>query len=239
MEIIKKIIKKQENLHESRQPVIAFLGDSVTQGCYELFMQDGRIKPATRASEGYSSKVKELLELLYPTVPVNIINAGISGDSAFGGLRRLERDVLSYKPDLVVVCFGINDSGLEADGLERYKESLAGIFDGIKSFGAEIIFMTPSLKTDVVDEVMEEPMEKIALDVARNEREGWLEKYISEAKKICAEKDVTICDCHRKWMLLRENKVNINGILSNKINHPVEKMHWLFAYELVSTMFEK
>ena len=52
MEIIKKIIKKQENLHESRQPVIAFLGDSVTQGCFELFMQDGRIKPATRASEG-------------------------------------------------------------------------------------------------------------------------------------------------------------------------------------------
>ena len=37
MKIIDKILAKQANLHENRQPVIAFLGDSVTQGCFEIY----------------------------------------------------------------------------------------------------------------------------------------------------------------------------------------------------------
>ena len=183
MKIIDKIILKQENLHESRQPVIAFLGDSVTQGCFELFVQNGRVKPATRPKSGYVEKVKELFEILYPTVPVNIINAGISGDSAYGGAKRLERDVLSYNPDLVVVCFALNDSGLEQDGLKRYTDSLREIFDRVADFGAEIIFMTPNIKNDNVDISMGEQIDKIAEEVAENERNGWLLKYLDEAKK--------------------------------------------------------
>ncbi len=237
MKIIEKIIKKQENLHESRQPVIAFLGDSVTQGCFELFVREGKIKPVTRSDCSYAAKVKEILEFLYPTVPINIINAGISGDSAYGGALRLERDVLSYNPDLVIVCFGLNDSSLEADGILRYKESLTKIFGEIRNIGAEVIFMTPSLKTDKVDVVIEEAFNKIAEETAENERLGWLSKYIDEAKKICAEKNVPVCDCYKKWLTLRENSVNINHLLANRINHPVEKMHWLFAYELITTMF--
>lgn len=51
------------------------------------------------------------MNILYPEVPVNIVNAGISGDCAEGGLKRLERDVLSYNPDLIVVCYGLNEVG--------------------------------------------------------------------------------------------------------------------------------
>jgi len=239
MKIIEKIIAKQEDFRGSRQPVIAFLGDSITQGCFELFIKDGKIKPATRPEDGYVQKVRKILEMLYPTVPLSIVNAGISGEAAYGGALRLQRDVLSYNPDLVIVCFGVNDSGLEADGISGYKEALSQIFDEIKAFGAEVIFMTPSLKTDKVDMLEGNEIDEVAESVAKNEREGWLFKYVSEAKKICEEKNVPVCDCHKKWLTLRENKVDINNLLSNKINHPTEKMHWLFAYELVTTMFEK
>ena len=37
-----------------------------------------------------------MFALLYPGVPVQFINAGISGDNAPSGLQRLERDVLAY-----------------------------------------------------------------------------------------------------------------------------------------------
>lgn len=136
-------------------------------------------------------------------------------------------------------CFGVNDSGLEAGGILKYKEALAKVFDEIKNAGAEIIFMTPSLKTDRVDIIMKDAFHKIAEETVENERSGWLSKYIDEARKICEEKNVPVCDCYKKWLILKENNVNINDLLSNRINHPIEKMHWLFAYELVTTMFEK
>lgn len=56
---------------------------------------------------GYAADVRKLFALLYPGVPVQFINAGISGDNAPSGLQRLERDVLAYHPDLTVVCFGL------------------------------------------------------------------------------------------------------------------------------------
>lgn len=72
------------------------------------------------------------MNILYPEVPVNIVNAGISGDCAEGGLKRLERDVLSYNPDLIVVCYGLNEVGKSKDGLDLYINSLWGIFTKIK-----------------------------------------------------------------------------------------------------------
>ena len=40
---------------------------------------------------------------------VDIINAGISGDTTIGGLGRIERDVLSHQPGIVIIGLGGND----------------------------------------------------------------------------------------------------------------------------------
>ena len=118
MEIINKIKEKQKDLHGQRQPVIAFLGDSVTQGCFDLYIQDERWRPYTESNKAYHEKVREIFSMLYPTVPLQIINAGISGDCAKNAYKRLERDILSFSPDLVVVCFGLNDASFGADGID-------------------------------------------------------------------------------------------------------------------------
>jgi lysophospholipase L1-like esterase len=73
---------------------------------------------------------------------VNIINSGISGDSAIGGAERLERDVLAYNPDLCVVSYGLNDSGRGEEGIEIYKERLESIFSRLADKGIEIIFLS-------------------------------------------------------------------------------------------------
>ena len=41
---------------------------------------------------------------------MSVRNAGISGDLTAGGLARLDRDVLTYRPKLVVVELGVNDA---------------------------------------------------------------------------------------------------------------------------------
>ena len=70
---------------------VVFLGDSITEG-HRL--------PADVA---FPHRLGQALG-------VRAINAGISGDTTAGGLRRLERDVLTHEPRLVVVALGVNDA---------------------------------------------------------------------------------------------------------------------------------
>jgi lysophospholipase L1-like esterase len=51
------------------------------------------------------------IDLLRQRLPaaVRVINAGINGDTTINLLRRLERDVVPYRPDLIVLLVGLND----------------------------------------------------------------------------------------------------------------------------------
>ena len=88
MNILKKIRAKQADLFAP--PVaIAFLGDSVTQGCFEVYLtSEGAVQTVFEPESGYAADVRKLFALLYPGVPVQFINAGISGDTAAAGTRR-------------------------------------------------------------------------------------------------------------------------------------------------------
>ena len=147
MKIIEKFERKAKDLDGERQITIAFIGDSVTHGCFEDIQPSATtLETVYDAENTYHTKVRKIFNLLYPSVPINIINAGINGDKADKGLKRLERDVISYSPDLCVVCFGLNDSCQTVENaLETYNDSIKGIFTKLKEKGVEIIFMTPNM----------------------------------------------------------------------------------------------
>ena len=86
MKIIEKIREKQSCIGGRRQPCVAFLGDSVTQGCFEIYNDKGRVETTFYPAEAYAEKVKSIFAALYPSVPLNVINAGISGDTSWGEL---------------------------------------------------------------------------------------------------------------------------------------------------------
>lgn len=157
MNILKKIRAKQADLFAP--PVaIAFLGDSVTQGCFEVYLtSEGAVQTVFEPESGYAADVRKLFALLYPGVPVQFINAGISGDNAPSGLQRLERDVLAYHPDLTVVCFGLNDACRGDETQEEYASALDGIFTKLKEAGSEIIFMTPNMMNTRLSEKLTVP----------------------------------------------------------------------------------
>lgn len=238
MKIIEKFKQKQASLHGSRQPVIAFLGDSVTQGCFEIYNNKGSVQTTFYPEDAYSAKVKQIFSMLYPSVSLNVINAGISGDTSWGGLARLERDILSFHPDLVVVCYGLNDAGAGEAKLEVYENSLREIFARILESGAEVIFLTPNLRSNDPDYRNPDPLlEKCVRGIAENERAGWLQKYLERARCAAAEMQVPVCDCNALWLAMADGGVNTNALLSNDVNHPTKELHWMFAYELVKTMF--
>lgn len=240
MEIIKKISEKAKNIPGVKAPTIAFLGDSVTQGCFELFMENEKWFGSVYDYKNvYHARVKEMLGILFPSAPINIINAGVGGESAKDGLARLSRDVLAYSPDLTVVCFGLNDCCFGEQNLENYIDSLKGIFEKLREAGSEIIFMTPNMMNTNVSYRTEPPMlVGNAERAAKVQSDGTYEKFLDKARELCKECGVPVCDCYKKWKLMYENGVDVTSLMSNFVNHPIREMHLLFAGMLVNTMFE-
>lgn len=236
MEIMRKIAA--ENRENPGSVTIAFLGDSVTQGCFEVYQrEDQSIAPVFEQWNAYHAYLGRILSMLYPKVPVNIVNAGISGDTAERGLERLDRDVLRHAPDLAVICFGLNDAGGGMDGVGRYGEALREIFHRLGVNGIERIFLTPNMmNTRISPHIREKAIRKTAAQTMKIQLDGTFDAYMEEAKRVCGDCGVAVCDCYEKWKLLEKNGVDITELLSNRINHPSREMNWLFAVSLLETM---
>ena len=237
MEILNKIIAKQNDVFGAEPITIAFIGDSVTQGCFEMYRSNGQgYKPEFRVEEGYHNKLRSILQMLYPSVPINMIYGGINGDNATRGLGRIERDICRFKPDLTIFSFGLNDCNFGLERLDEYKSSLKGIIDALRACGSEMIFMTPNMVADQVSEEVDDADLRALYKPSIEIMIVTFEKYIDAAREVCAENNVTVCDCTAIWKKLKDNEVDIMRLLSDRMNHPLEKMHWLFAFMLARTI---
>ena len=238
MKIMDKFVDKVDDNYNQSGVTIAFFGDSVTQGCFEVYCSASeKIETVFDKENAYHAHLQRIFATVYPSVPVNIINAGVSGDNAVHALQRIERDVIKFCPDLVVVCFGLNDSGQGAEGVKAYGNALAEIFKMLLMSGTEIVFMTPNMmNTDVSVHITDPYVKDVAKKKMIIQKQGILDMYIEEAKRVCSEYNIKVCDCYEKWKLLEKNGANITELLANKINHPTRAMNWLFAVSLFETM---
>ena len=107
------------------KPKIIILGDSLTAG---LGLDVNLAYPALVANQ--------LGELGYPT---DIINAGQSGDTTAGGLRRVDW-LLKQNPDLLIVELGAND-GMRGIPLPEIEKNLNGIIDKAQANGTPVFLM--------------------------------------------------------------------------------------------------
>lgn len=240
MRIRKKIADKQKNINSAEPVTIVCLGDSVTQGCFECYVKEpGVIETVFDYESSYSTRLRQMLNTLYPSVQFNIINSGISGDNACGGVSRLERDVLKYSPDLVVVGFALNDSSGGQDGLERYKTSLEKIVSAVKDSGAECIILTPNMMNTAVSYQLKD---KELIDAARYfaeiQNEGFLDSYVETAKAVAEAMNVPVCDIYAKWKKMAAAGVNITEMLANKLNHPIRPLHNMIASMLLDMLLD-
>ncbi len=110
---------------------IAFMGDSITQ--------------AGAAPNGYVRLVISGLEAA--GVKTTAIPAGISGHKSNQMLARLERDVLSKKPDWMTLSCGVNDVWHGARGvpLDQYKVNITKIVDRCQAAGVKVVILTSTM----------------------------------------------------------------------------------------------
>lgn len=235
MKIIDKIIDKQNNRGTADSITIVCLGDSVTEGCFECYINEqGRIATVYDRNHSYSVRLKEMLTHLYPTVQINVINSGFSGGWAHNGVQTLERDVLKFSPDLVIVSYGLNDSGNGVQGIDEYAKSLEAIFERIEASGAEIIFLTQNFMcTKVSPHITEPSMKELAEELCKRQNTGLMDMYFDKAKEICKNYGAEICDLYSVWKAMAQSGVNTTELLSNKLNHPIREYHYYIAIKLI------
>lgn len=137
---------------------IAFLGDSITQGGWQNPVGYVRLVMAGLAANG---------------VQAEAVPAGISGHKSNDMLGRLERDVLSKKPQWMTLSCGVNDVWHEKRGVplndataavegaydakvaERgtYEKNISQIVDRAQAAGVRVVLLTAT----VIHENLESP----------------------------------------------------------------------------------
>ena len=223
MKVSEKILLGREGLQKHGPINIVVLGDSVTHGAVNGYYDYENV---------YWNVLKRKLHDFREYMPVNIISAAIDGTTAKASLERLEKQVFLHEPDLLIVCFGLNDVN---GTLDDYLDSLKVIFEQAKAANCDTIFMTPNmLNTYVADDAPAQHRE-YAFVTAEMQNSGKMDRYIYSAIDLAKEMGITVCDCYSKWKKLAETE-DITMLLANRINHPTQEMHKLFAdslYEII------
>jgi acyl-CoA thioesterase-1 len=98
---------------DSGPPAVLFLGTSLTAGL------------GLSESEAYPARIQEKMDSA--GIPLKVVNAGVSGETSAGGLRRV--DWLLHQPVAVLVLeLGANDA-LRGQDLEATRRNLQAIID--------------------------------------------------------------------------------------------------------------
>ncbi|MHB1462163.1 MAG: SGNH/GDSL hydrolase family protein [Armatimonadota bacterium] len=94
----------------------------------------------------YTRYVMDYFTMRYPGVTYHFRNAGWSGDTAPGGANRLRRDVLSLKPDVVTIVFGMNDgkyTKFSQENFDAYMNGMKKIVQQLKQAKVKVVLLTP------------------------------------------------------------------------------------------------
>jgi acyl-CoA thioesterase-1 len=144
---------------------IVAVGSSSTTGLWVL--RRGGTYPEVMARE---------LAALRPQSRIEVVNSGQVGDTITGMVGRFDRDVLAYRPDLVVWQLGTNDVawGGSAGGL---KELIVNGVRALRAAGPDVILMDLQYAPMVLASSQHPVMQAMIAEAARQERVGLFSRF--------------------------------------------------------------
>ena len=108
------LVNSLKAINDRKRATVAFIGGSITE------------------MDGYRPMVSKWLESSFPETQFDFVNAGISSTCSTTGAFRLERDVLSSNPDLILIEFAVNDDQDASHSREACIRGMEGIIRHIK-----------------------------------------------------------------------------------------------------------
>jgi lysophospholipase L1-like esterase len=191
---------------------IVFFGDSITEAA---------VKPG-----GYIVQIAELATKDKVSDSYDFIGAGISGNKVYDLYLRLENDVLSKNPDVVVIFIGVNDvwhkrthgTGTDADRFERF---YTAIIRKLQEKNIKVVLCTPAAVGEKTD--------------SSNELDGDLNKYSNIVRSLAKINNLPLIDLRKAFLAYNyqhnpENKES--GILTSDGVHLNAKGNQFVADEM-------
>jgi lysophospholipase L1-like esterase len=199
-------LKTRQMLLSGGKVRVVCFGDSVTGVYYH-----------TGSRRAYTDMLGIALRRASPQAKVAMINAGISGHTTVNALARIDRDVLSHKPDLVTVMFGLND--MTRVPLDAYRANLKTIVAKCRAIGSEVVLATPNC----VVTTGSRPTEKLI-------------QYCDVVREVGRELDVPVCDSYRELDAVRAHGPFDWQLLMSDAIHPNMAGHKRLATALAQTI---
>ncbi len=170
---------------------IVFFGDSITKVITPVF--------------------EEKLRSEYPEVALDIVNAGVSGETSKDGLARLDA-LAGQTPQVVVIGFGMNDwrKGVSA---KEFEKNLLKMVEEFENIGARVILTTINP----------------AIEGGAKAANSIIDKYNSAIKAVARCRKLKIADVNSLW---KKEFRNIRKGLRDKI-HPNRKGYEVFCKALM------
>ncbi|MCX7815996.1 MAG: GDSL-type esterase/lipase family protein [Syntrophales bacterium] len=195
-----KPLKTIKKLSSGETTIIVALGDSLTQGWM--------------VHKGYIDYFREMIENAYPMSRLVLIGRGVPGDTAFGGLHRLRRDVLNHNPDCVFVQFALNDAFMGYSP-QQFRMCIQEIIEEIQAdCDAEIVLITSSFLED------------------ENEY-NYVKRYYNQLDELAKEYGLPISRTDHYWKKAIDNGVDFGTLVQYDLVHPTAEGYRLMAMALL------
>jgi len=195
--------KTIEKLLSGIPVVIVALGDSLTYGWM--------------VSKGYLDYFKEKIYDKFPERQLNLINKGIPGDTAQGGVHRLRGDVLRYEPDCVLLQFALNDA-FSRYSPEQFKCNIEEIINGIKeSSNSEIILVS-------------------SVCLGSDRENAFIEVFYNQLEELARRYELPVARVHEYWKKKISEGVDFESLVQSDFVHPTSEGYRLMA-EAVMEVF--
>lgn len=178
---------------------IIFFGDSLTNLA-------GEEKPKEHVKKGYVRIVREKLQEQHKDKNLEVDWVATGGHTVPDLLKRLDKDVLSKKPTIVVIQIGCNDARRLPK--ETFQSSLEELIDRLQKAGVQVIQCSLTSVGEKHD--------------GTNKDDPNLEAFAQVEREIAAAKDVPLNDLRKAFVgYWKKNNVDNkpSGILTYDGNH--------------------
>lgn len=122
---------------------IGTIGGSITQGT-----------AASTTDERYANRALQWWAKTFPKAQLDFVNAGIGATDSYIGVHRADADLLSKKPDVVIVEFSVNDTDA-ALNLQTYDSLVRKILQAENHPAVILLFTTQEDGTSLQDTHMQ------------------------------------------------------------------------------------
>ena len=168
--------------------------------------------PTVRMLDAYPHLLHEALCGAFPHAVVNVIVTAKGGENSEAGARRFERDVLSLRPDVVTIDYGLNDRAI---GLERARKAWELMIAKAQAAQVKVILLTPTAELGAKLDDPNDP----------------LNQHARQIRELAAEHGVGLVDSLELFQKHAADGGKLEDLMA-QFNHPNRKGHELVAAEL-------